>query len=116
MPDCSRHRRVSAATSLSLALNLVFVIGLGSSAFDGDSDSLALAMEFETPARRNGDINGDGQLNTNGKPLMSVPIGEWVQIGIVAGLMTVVGMLIAGRISGKIGRHCELLDPGERRA
>jgi putative Mn2+ efflux pump MntP len=30
-------------------------------------------------------------------------------IGVVAGIMTVVGMLIAGRIRSAIGRHCELL-------
>ena len=31
-------------------------------------------------------INADGQLIANGKPLMTVPIGEWVQLDIAAGL------------------------------
>ena len=31
-------------------------------------------------------INADGQLIANGEPLMSVPIGEWVRLSIVAGL------------------------------
>jgi len=31
-------------------------------------------------------INADGGLIANGKPLMSVPIGQWVQLSIVAGL------------------------------
>lgn len=44
-------------------------------------------------------------LGLGGVPL-AFPI---LVIGVVAALMTVVGMFIAGRISGKVGRHCELL-------